>query len=225
MNHPGMNPPALPGKTCLRSILREKTRDDHRRLDHHPLLGPLVRPGLTREHYGRVLLTFSWIYEHVDARLQMALDQFVGELPFHMSDRRGWLHADLDQLGLLSQSQNSPLHAWTVPPITSPAQLIGHLYVVEGSTLGGQVIARLVHEGIGITPESGGRFFHGHGAKTIEHWESLWTLAGTLVSAGDEPPCAQAASQLFAALNDAFCIVARYWQMPADAPPEFFALN
>lgn len=60
---------------------------------------------------------------------------------------------------------------------------LGCLYVVEGATLGGQVISRhLAKLGIGST--NGGRFFHGYGAKTAEMWK-LFQMSATHYCTGD----------------------------------------
>jgi heme oxygenase len=53
---------------------------------------------------------------------------------------------------------------------------LGCLYVLEGATLGGQVISRHLAK-LGIGPENGGRFFNGYGAKTGEMWKSFQTSA------------------------------------------------
>ncbi len=53
---------------------------------------------------------------------------------------------------------------------------LGCLYVLEGATLGGQVISRHLAK-LGIGPENGGRFFNGYGARTGEMWKSFQTSA------------------------------------------------
>jgi len=49
---------------------------------------------------------------------------------------------------------------------------VGCLYVLEGATLGGQVISRHLAK-LGIGPENGGLFFNGYGARTGEMWKSF----------------------------------------------------
>ena len=50
---------------------------------------------------------------------------------------------------------------------------MGCLYVLEGASLGGQVITRLVQDRLGIGPEDGGAFFYGYGNGTAARWESF----------------------------------------------------
>jgi heme oxygenase len=49
---------------------------------------------------------------------------------------------------------------------------LGCLYVLEGATLGGQIISRHLAT-LGIGPANGGLFFHGYGAQTGEMWKSF----------------------------------------------------
>jgi heme oxygenase len=61
---------------------------------------------------------------------------------------------------------------------------LGCLYVLEGATLGGQIISRHLAT-LGIGPANGGLFFHGYGAKTGEMWKSF-QLSATRYCATEE---------------------------------------
>jgi len=61
----------------------------------------------------------------------------------------------------------------------------GCLYVLEGATLGGQVISRHLAK-LGIGPETGGRFFNGYGAKTGRMWKSFQASATAYCVADDQ---------------------------------------
>ena len=61
----------------------------------------------------------------------------------------------------------------TLPPVPDEARALGCLYVLEGASLGGQVITRLVRERLGVGPENGGAFFYGYGEKTGVMWDSF----------------------------------------------------
>ena len=60
-----------------------------------------------------------------------------------------------------------------VPVIDSLAAALGCMYVLEGSSLGGRIITRHVRAKLGITEETGGRFFHGYGEQTGEMWRAF----------------------------------------------------
>ncbi|RYG41850.1 biliverdin-producing heme oxygenase, partial [bacterium] len=59
------------------------------------------------------------------------------------------------------------------PVLADPAEAIGALYVIEGSTLGGQIISRLLRDSLGILPEEGGAFFSGYGAENGAMWRAF----------------------------------------------------
>jgi heme oxygenase len=60
-----------------------------------------------------------------------------------------------------------------LPPLTSPAQLWGCLYVIEGATLGGQIIIKHLHAHLGLTADSGASFFDGYGVHTGSRWKAF----------------------------------------------------
>jgi len=66
------------------------------------------------------------------------------------------------------------------PDIKNPGDLVGTLYVVEGSTLGGQLIAKHLAKNLGITPETGGRFFGGYGENTVNFWTDFLDFAADI---------------------------------------------
>ncbi|MBC7548517.1 MAG: biliverdin-producing heme oxygenase, partial [Polaromonas sp.] len=60
-----------------------------------------------------------------------------------------------------------------LPDLATPLKLFGCLYVLEGATLGGQIITRHLHASLGLTPQSGGSFFSGYGPHTGSRWKEF----------------------------------------------------
>jgi heme oxygenase len=195
--HTGSLAPAreLPA-TGLGEVLRTATRSAHHAIDHHPLLAPLVRQELSLEHYGRVLRSFLWLYTPLQNALALSLEQAGGG--FELADRVGWLQADLARLGLAGELPPDP---WQPPSMDNAEKLVGALYVVEGSTLGGQVIARQISASLGLTAQHGARFFNGWGDQTDLHWSAFWRFAGTLCKPAGHEAAAVAAVAFFDALR------------------------
>jgi heme oxygenase len=162
------------GVKRLQVALRQATRESHHVIDHHPLMAPLVRSDLTRQEYTRALVALDWLHAPLQCELATALAEFSGE--FELADRVAWLHKDLIALGATA---SGPQPAWTPPRLDGSAELIGALYVIEGSTLGGQVIARRIEASLGLSATSGARFFNGWGAETEARWQRFWDFAGT----------------------------------------------
>jgi heme oxygenase len=83
------------------------------------------------------------------------------------------LEQDLQALGL---SRPSPDNEQRQPAATDLSYALGCLYVLEGATLGGQIISRHLAT-LGIGPANGGLFFNGYGARTGEMWKSFQVKA------------------------------------------------
>ena len=152
--------PAPPTASAL-DALRQATREHHARIDRLMDLPRLQE----RPRYGRVLQAFDAFLAPWEESVAHALPaRWHGWL--HDRSRRSFLREDLAVLKL------RPLPAPPVPPLASAAEAWGSLYVIEGSALGGQVIARaLAHSGTG--PDSGAAYFHGWGADTPGLWHEF----------------------------------------------------
>ena len=59
------------------------------------------------------------------------------------------------------------------PVLHTCAAALGALYVLEGATLGGQVIERHASRAVGVTARAGGSYFHGHGERTGDMWRAF----------------------------------------------------
>lgn len=117
----------------LRSTLRAQTTDCHAAVDD--IFGRFDL-GNPRE-YGSFLSAHARILPSVEAALERAA---IADLLPDWTDRRRseLLAADMAELGL---EMPSPLPA---PDLRSPASLWGTVYVLEGSKLGGAMLARSV---------------------------------------------------------------------------------
>ncbi|QDL56123.1 biliverdin-producing heme oxygenase [Rhodoferax aquaticus] len=152
----------------LHARLREATRAPHHALDHHPLLMPLVRGGLTPKAYGNALHALHGIY----VPLENAVCAAAVEAGFDYRERlkRTALESDLKDLGLMPSTSFASL-----PPPKNAGALIGMLYPLEGSTLGGQAIQRIVSTGpYNSLPM---RFFSGYGEHTFTRWQAFLKFA------------------------------------------------
>ena len=144
--------------------LKELTGPAHAELDDYLAL----TGDITRERYSRILLAFR------DAHLAVAtaLIPHAGELAefgyeLNVSEKISWLESDLSYLSIGSLERASAR-----ADIPSAAAAFGAIYVIEGATLGGQVIMRQVIPGLGFDQPAGCRYFQGYGEKTGEKWKA-----------------------------------------------------
>ena len=150
--------------------LREQTREQHEETE---ALLPLTDPELDRERYTGLLLRFSpvvlgwdaWAAQHAPASLQTMVYErrrsplLIQDLHhFQLEPTPASASAMEDVSALLAGfAPDSPAHQ---------AAFLGAMYVMEGSTLGGQYIARHVEERLGLQPGEGDAYFRGYGERT-----------------------------------------------------------
>ncbi|MEN3942817.1 biliverdin-producing heme oxygenase [Prosthecobacter sp. SYSU 5D2] len=196
---------------ALLTTLKTKTAEKHLALEAQM---DITRHFKTRDDYRHLLERFYTLYAPLEARLAEAVDwQQAG---FDFDDRRKtpWLVEDLAHLGAEPQEGLDLAECQTLPQVSGLANAIGCLYVLEGSTLGGQVISRLLQQHLPITLENGGRFFAGYGAKTLPNWRLFgeWAEACSTRDPAIEPLAAAAAQSTF----DTF---ARWFHQPHSSCP------
>ncbi|HWO30495.1 MAG TPA: biliverdin-producing heme oxygenase [Candidatus Acidoferrum sp.] len=157
---------ATPRRSIL-AELKEKTAPLHRVLEENAEIWDCLS---SRSLYGELLLRFWGVYSATEGRLAE-----VKELPRWLPDlsrrwKRSALQSDLNDLGI-------PAESWTVcagiTEIRTVAAGFGWLYVLEGSTLGGQLIKREVYERLGLDAENGCQFFSSYGAEVGQMWRSF----------------------------------------------------
>lgn len=199
-NSPITHPVAAP--SC-RQMLRAATHDAHVRLNHHRLLVGLVRPGYSLATYIRVLVAYYHFYRVLEAAIEGFMAGAALDFDYAARRKTPWLAADLRALGV-----DAAAPAWLPPRPLAPVemlsapQLAGVLYTIEGSTLGGRVIMRHIGANLGLTADSGGRFFEGYGAHTDACWEQVEACMESLCGSADQRAlAARAACATFASIE------------------------
>jgi heme oxygenase len=153
--------------TSIVALLRSRTQDAHSALEAQ--LGLLEQPAST-EYYAHLLsrfLGFHLVWEQ-DIKTFSALDREL-----EMRSRIRQLRHDLKTLGLTEPEIGAvPLCGDAHRLTANEAHALGSFYVLEGSTLGGQVITKhLLSER--WLPAEGLRYFNPYGSRTGEMWRSF----------------------------------------------------
>jgi heme oxygenase len=109
------------------------------------------------------------------------------------------LRDDLRAFGSTEGSIDALPRCTWVPEIATVPSALGCLYVTEGATLGGRIVARAVREHLGLGPSTGASFFEGYGAATAAMWRSF--LDHLNASAPSPAEVLGAATETFVALE------------------------
>lgn len=149
---------------ALLQSLRRDTASLHRDLDHSPMMRSLLRPELTAETYVRCLQHLYTAY----AAIEHAIDPFFASVPgLRWPERRKTpaLLRDLSVFGVAEPALRSQSFS-----VNCPAEAWGALYVIEGATLGGQIISRMLARHAWFDDLRGREHFAGYHADCNAMW-------------------------------------------------------
>lgn len=93
-----------------------------------------------------------------------------------------------------------------LPNITNTAEALGALYVMEGSTLGGQIIKKMLGKQLGIAENYATSFFNGYGDDTMKMWASFKSALDKLNSPETNEQVINSANQTFQKFSEWFDI-------------------
>src|ERR1700722_11648324 len=114
--------------------------------------------------------------------------------PLLAARRRGPLiMLDLTWFGADTSGEARP----ALPEMSDDASLLGAMYVMEGSTLGGQLIARHVERVLGLTAGQGNAYFRGHNEQTGQLWKGFCDALRTKVPDNEADAVIAAAKTMF----------------------------
>lgn len=119
--------------------------------------------------YRQLLVAFYGFY----APLEQALAQFEWQaLGLDWAQRRKVPKLELD-LQRLEVDVATLTHCEQLPVLPDLASALGCLYVLEGATLGGQIIQRELAAGLQITANNGAAFFNSYGEQVGPMWQKF----------------------------------------------------
>jgi len=160
----------------IMTALKECTRALHEQIE--------VRVGLldrleSMDSYRRLLERFLGFYDPIELQLAMLS---LTELNFSSRRKTEKLRGDLADLGISSTHMAALPRCEDLPAVNNPAQALGCLYVLEGATLGGQIIARELRTRFGLHENHGASFFNGYGSETGRMWREFGATINKCVS-------------------------------------------
>lgn len=167
--------------TDIMMKLREQTREHHQRAESSALEKALVSGRISRETFAECLGQRHVVHCVLDAcvRAVCAADPRLADLVPEELFQEANLRADLEFLGIDPQ-RIAPRPAATELAADirstsqrSPAAVLGHYYVFEGSKNGARYIARAVGAALGLRDGAGLRYLDPHGERQRELWAAF----------------------------------------------------
>lgn len=164
------------------SRLKEATRPQHSALEDRVDVG---RRAGTIEGYKGLLARFHGFYAPVEAALAAIPGWEAAGIDLSERMKTSLIRQDLTALGLSDADIAALPRCEDIPAWESLAGAFGTLYVLEGATLGGQVIRRQVEQSLGIDRERGCAFFGSYGDRVGPMWKSFGEALTNYATTGD----------------------------------------
>jgi heme oxygenase (biliverdin-IX-beta and delta-forming) len=173
--------------------LRLETRRDHEEVEE---LMPLMRGDLNRDLYAAVLGRLSGFVEMWERTLRFSIPERLMRFAAERN-RATLLTQDLAHLGVTAVNFAHP----DLPRFDNLAELLGAMYVMEGSRLGGQLIARHVDAVLGTSAGEASRYFRGFGDETGLKWREFLRILEMEISEQQTGSAIQGAKKMFTAFG------------------------
>ncbi len=138
---------------------------------------PFFSEQLDADWYQRLLQAYYGFYRPMEAALfdgGLIPDGFDSALRV----KTPTLVNDLHALGLNEMAVGALPRCCELPTLATPAACLGALYVLEGATLGGQVLRREMARRLDLDANNGGAFLNVYGAETGRRWKDFLDYLG-----------------------------------------------
>lgn len=176
----------------LADKLKTATEINHQQLEKQLVLR--MKSIRNIPEYVNLLQLFYTYFGGLEEEINHYIDS--SHLPDHATRRKTEaLATDITALGGTTQAKAT---GEDLPPLHNALQAFGALYVIEGSTLGGQIISNMMARQLELPDGAGLSFFRGYGEASGQMWS---TFKQTLnAQASDD----KAENEVIAAANETF---------------------
>jgi len=150
--------------------LKSGTRARHVALESRTVL---LNKDFSHSDYSQCLQRFYGYYAPLEKRLLESPAWHEAGLIYDNRFKTAQIEKDLLALGVTQNALTTISQCDNLPELETTAQIFGCLYVIEGATLGGQIISKHLNASLGLTPDFGCSFFAGYGKQTGSHWKAF----------------------------------------------------
>lgn len=188
--------PNTPETPSLLLRLRHETRPAHDALEQNAFTQALTAGTLTAAGTAQFLAKLYGFLRPFETALHAYAADFSPAWELPQRRRAHLIWEDIKNSGEPTDAAALPLCP-ALPPLHTRPQLLGAMYVLEGSTLGGQFITKqLAQAGIPLR-----RYFTGHGPRTGARWQSFCQLLTDTAAPADHDDIVASARLTFTRLD------------------------
>ncbi|MBC7842871.1 MAG: biliverdin-producing heme oxygenase [Gemmatimonadaceae bacterium] len=190
-------------------LLKDETRETHAALERQM---PLLDANLSATDYLHMVAKLFTYHTPLEAVLVSSPG--FAEIGLDYADRgkTARLARDLCALGASAVDLDEMRQCESLPPLAHPSHVFGCLYVLEGATLGGQIVARHLQASLGLTPETGASYFSGYGVQTGPQWKVFCALLTAYAARTEDT------NEILAGAHATYATLSAWMRATDDAP-------
>lgn len=182
----------------IANLLRTQTAGGHEALESLMFVNEIMNNSLSIANYKKLLTINYLIHQKLENKLANMLDADLAE-KLDMNHR------------LKLWALEKDIEYWHINPLTLPelnfelfvpeknkAEVLGALYVLEGATLGGNVIKKHILANPNFTNHEGGLNYYGvYGEELGSKWKTFVSILNESVAEQDYERCVKSANETF----------------------------
>ncbi|WP_316829299.1 biliverdin-producing heme oxygenase [Pedobacter aquatilis] len=182
----------------IANLLRTETVEKHKELESLMFVNEIMNNTLSIENYKKLLTVNYIIHQKLENKLANMLDTNIAEqLEMNTRFKLAALEEDLAYWKIDSLSLPG-LDFELFVPEKNTAAVLGALYVLEGATLGGNVIKKHILANPNFTNHEDGLHYYGvYGEKLGAKWKTFVSVLNDSVLAADYQQCISSANHTF----------------------------
>lgn len=176
----------------LSERLKRETQQSH--LELEKLIIPKIKNIQSTIHYSKLLQVFYGFFKPVE----VLIDEHINTENFSDHNERRKAAIILSDIKQIEPTITFVPVANDLPKVENTTQALGAMYVLEGSTLGGKIISKMIVQALQLKSKDAVQFFSGYGEATEERWNAFKTsLENYTTSIEEEDQLINAANETF----------------------------
>ncbi|QEC76403.1 biliverdin-producing heme oxygenase [Mucilaginibacter ginsenosidivorax] len=180
----------------LHETLKQATRQQHNQLEQLMFVDQIMNGTLTFDEYQKILTTNYLTHAHIEEALYTHLSVHLRQrLNFEERIKLPALLQDLEEAHI-TIPQTEPDTSFI--DTSSDAAILGSMYVMEGATLGGNVIVKRLKNNPQLAPyQLNYHYYQVYGDKLVENWKHFIQVLDTIIPANEYPAAVKSAIGMF----------------------------
>lgn len=182
----------------IANILRAETADKHQELESLMFVNAIMNNSLSKDDYKKLLTINYIIHQKLENKLANMLDSDLAEkLQMNTRLKLSSLEKDIQYWGIDSLTLPA-LNFELFVPERNTAEVLGALYVLEGATLGGNVIKKHILANSNFIGDEGGLNYYGvYGEELGSKWKIFVSILNESVKETNYEACVNSANATF----------------------------